>query len=165
MKAPQTPEQQAAERAFLERAMAMVRAQLYPGVSDSVFAREWQDLLMAVSEPAAFLHRDGLHGTAAMYLAILRTVLAAIVAEGKVGQSRYRPMYLRQCLQMHMRIKGEQYRDAAKALADRTAGKVAADLLNKLRVIPGDPAAERLTDALVVARGLLTPPRRTPPRK
>ena len=154
-----TAAQQAAELAFLEKALAMVRAQLYPGVTESVFARERRELIMAVSEPAAFLHQDGLTGTAAMYLEILAKVLREIAAQGRVSpRDRYRPMYLRQCLQRHMRIKGEQYRDAAKTLADRNAGKLAAALVKKLRVAAGDPAADRLTEALVAARALIHGP-------
>lgn len=157
---PRTPAQQAAELAFVEKALAMVRAQLYPKTTESVWARERRDLIMAVSEPAAFLHRDGLNGTAPLYLEILATVLREITSEGHLApRSRYRPMYLRTCLQRHMRIKGEQYRDAAKALADRTAGKVAAGLLKKLRMVPGDPAADRLTEALVTARALIDGPK------
>lgn len=160
-----TTAQNQAQRAFIERAMAMVQESIYPGVTDGVFAREWQDLVMAVSEPAAFLRERGLYGTAPMYLEIIRTVLDGIVEHGEVGQSRSRPMYLRRCLQTHLRINSERYLDAAKALQTTTAGDAAARILRRLQPVAGDPAADRLTEALVAARGLIQPPPRRPARK
>jgi len=149
-----------AERVFVEKAMRMVRVALYPGVSDSVFAREWPDLLLAISEPPAFLHERGLRLPGGRYLAILKLVVDGIVKEGSLGRSRSRPMYLRKCVQEHMRARQEAYLDAAKGMQARPAGAVAASLVRKLRIAAEDPEAARLTEALVLARGLIAASRR-----
>jgi len=144
-----------AERVFIERAMSLVRDRLYPGVTDSAFMREWGDLLLAVSEPAAYLHSRGAKLPGRRYLAILWGVIDGIVRDGTAATSRYRPMYLRACIQRHMQIQGERYLDEAKGLEARPAGAVAAAIVRKMRVAPSDPQAELLTAALVAARGLL----------
>jgi hypothetical protein len=88
-------------------------------------------------------------------LSILREVIAGIVSDGSLGKSRYRPMYLRKCLQEHMRFQGEKYLNEAKGLQSRPAGAVAANVIRRLRVTAADPEAARLTDALVAARDLI----------
>jgi hypothetical protein len=149
------PEERTAERVFVEKAMAMVRGALYPGVTDSVFAREWEDIVLAISEPPAYLHERGLRLPGGRYLAILKEVIDGIRKEGALGRSRSRPMYLRKCVQDHMRIRGERYIEEAKGLQSRAAGPIAEALIRKMRVTPGNPEAEKLTEALVAARGLI----------
>lgn len=162
MKRPVLPEviaaREQAQARFTQQAMDLVRAQLYAGVSESVLRREWPDLLMAISEPAAFLHRRGLAGTGAMYLGAIREVLAGIVKAGKVGQSRYRPMYLRKCLQDHMHHHQERYLDAAKALETKSAGSVAAAILKGLPAPAPAAGARYLTAVLMEARKLTALP-------
>ncbi len=136
--------------------MAMIRARLYEGLSDSVFARDCGDLLYAVSEPAAYLHARSLKLPGARYLEILGEVLERIVARGDFAASRNKPAYLRQCCQVHMRMFGERYLDEAKGIEARHAGRLVGPLLAKIRPVAGDPDADRLTDALVAARSLLT---------
>lgn len=153
-----TDEQAQAERAFVEKAMAMIRERLYPCVSDAAFAREWPDLLLAISEPAAYLHTRGRKLPGSRYLAILREVIAGIRGHGKPA-ARCLPIYLRKCLQDHMRMQGERYLEEAKDMEARPAGAVAARIASGLRAVAGDPEAARLTDALVAARSLLAPPK------
>lgn len=157
-----TPDEKSAEQVFLDRAMKIVRDALYPGVSDSVFAREWPDLLLAVSEPPAYLHERGLRLPGSRYLAILQLVIAGIVAEGNLGRSRSKPMYLRKCMQGHLRAKGEAYLNEAKGIQTRLAGSVAVALVRKMRVAAVDPEAEHMTQVLVAARNLIMAPRRKP---
>lgn len=160
MKGHRDDGQGAAERAFVEKAMTMIRQTLYPHISDAQFAREWRDLLLAVSEPAQYLHSRGLKLPGSRYMAILREVLQDILRGGK-PRSRSLPIYLRQCVQEHMRIKGERYLEEAKDLdAGRPAGAEATRILRGLKPVPGDPDADRLTAALVAARGLILPPSR-----
>jgi hypothetical protein len=152
--------EKSAERAFVERAMVLVKETIYPGVSESVLAREWQDLLIAISEPAAYLHSRGAKLPGSRYLAILRVVITGIVSDGSAQRSRYRPMYLRKCLQEHMRFQGEIYLSEAKGMESRPAGAVAANVIRKLRLTAVDPEAARLTDALVTARDLISAQRK-----
>lgn len=152
-------EEQTAEQAFVSKAMALVRRGLYPDVSDAVFAREWPDLIMGVSEPASFMHERGAKLPGSRYLAILKGVIDGIMLDGSAQRSRYRPMYFRRCVQQHMRFQGEKYLDEAKGLQSRQAGQVAAILVKKMRATVADPEAERLTAALVAARGLIAAPR------
>lgn len=150
--------QAAAERAFVEKAMTMIRTALYPQVSDSVFAREWRDLLLAVSEPANYLHARGLKLPGKRYLAILSEVIQGIRKHGARSIHNL-PIYLRKCVQDHMKMQGERYIEEAKDLELRPAGDVAAKITRGLKVVPGDPEAARLTDALVAARDLILAPR------
>src|SRR4051812_32331327 len=70
-----TPETANAQRVFVERAMATIRQRLYPHVSDSVFEREWRDLLFAISEPANYFKMRGWNGSGGLYLRILRKAI------------------------------------------------------------------------------------------
>jgi hypothetical protein len=137
----------------------MIRGTLYPRISDGAFAREWPDLVLAVSEPAAYLHARGLKLPGSRYLAILREVIRGIQAHGQPNP-RNLPIYLRKCLQDHMRMQGERYLEEAKDLEARPTGAIADRITRGLRVVTGDPEAERLTAALVAARTLITAPRK-----
>lgn len=157
MKAARAPQQVAAERAWLERAMARVREVLYPGASDSVFEREWPDLLRAVAEPARWMRARSRALPGARYSAILDEVLAGVKTHGDFARSRNRPRYLITCMQRHMEARGEEYLNEAKTAE---AGRVAKSILRGLRPVAADPDAERLTALLDEARKLAAPPAR-----
>jgi len=155
-----TPETASAERVFVERAMGLIRMKLYPGVSDAVFEREWRDLLMAISEPANYFKMRGLNGSGGLYLRILRKALDDLVGKGDPLRSRNRPQILRQWLQTHLRFKGDTYLDEVKEAEGKALASVAAMILKGVQPVANDHGAAAITETLVAARSLITPPPR-----
>lgn len=148
-----------AERAFVEKAMQLVRTKLYPQISDSAFRREWQDLLLAVSEPAAYMKERGLSGTAGLYLKILRRVLEDLLEKSeRVLHAHNRPQILRAWIQKELRFRGDTYLDETKAAASRATGAIAAQILKGVQPVAARDQSAALTDTLVAARGLIVPP-------
>ena len=155
-----TPETAGAERLFVEKAMATIRTRLYPGVSDAVFEREWRDLLLAISEPAAYFHIRGWNGSGGIYLKILRKALDDLTTRGDSLKSRNKPQILRAWLQTHLRFKGDTYLDEVKAADGKVVASAAASIMKGIQPVANDHGAQSLTETLIAARGLLTPPPR-----
>jgi len=152
-----TPETATAQRAFVDRAMALIRAKLYPGVRDSVFVREWRDLLLAVSEPANYFKMRGWNGSGGIYLRILRKAVDDLAAKGDPLKSRNKPQILRAWLQTHLRFKGDIYLEEVKSADSKVIGAATAAILKGLRPVSDDHGAQQLTETLIAARALLAP--------
>ncbi len=155
-----TPETAGAQRAFVDRAMVTIRARLYPGVTDAVFCREWSDLLLAVSEPAAYFHLRGWSGSGSLYLRIIRKALDDLTTRGDSVNSHNKPQILRAWLQTHLRFKGDTYLDELKAADGKVVASVTAAILKGLQPVANDHSAATLTETLIAARTLLAPPPR-----
>ncbi len=141
--------------------MAVIRARLYPKVTDAVFEREWRDLVMAISEPAAYFHLRGWNGSAGVYMTILGKALDALAQRGNVLSSRNRPTMLRAWLQTHLRNHGDTYLEEVKAADLKVVASVASAILRNLKPVAANHEARTLTETLVAARGLLAPPSRS----
>jgi hypothetical protein len=128
--------------------LAILRRKFYTG-DDKCF---WQDrrllLKWVVLYPAAWLNEKGvtIHGDA--YREIFSKVFlqAAAHMESKV---KFRPAYLRQVIQSHLRIHGEDYYEAAKSA--RTLADHALMVAGQMRQAAPDPVRD-----LANAREILT---------
>lgn len=156
-----TPESAGAERAFVDKAMALIRLKLYPSIKYTVFEREYRDLLLAVSEPAAYFKLRGWNGSAGLYLKILSAVLDALL-EKSVGilKSRNRATVLRHWLQKELKFRGDTYLEDVKAAETKATAAIASAVLKGLKVAAPDQEARVVTETLVAARNLLAPPPR-----
>lgn len=156
-----TPESARAEQIFVEKAMQLVMSKLYPGVSESVFRREWQDLLLAISEPADYVKMRGWDGSAGLYMKILRKACEDLASKGdSVIRSRNKPNMLRAWLQQHLKFQGDTYLEEIKSAAQKATTAHAQAILRGLKPIAKVDEAAAITDTLIAARDLIKAPKR-----
>ena len=130
----------------------LLRNKFYAGDEKSFFQDRRLLLKWVVLYPAAWLTGKGvtIHGDAYREIFVKVFIQAAAHVTSKV---KFRPAYLRQVIQSHFAIHGEDYYDAAKAVRNQV--ETAMMFVNQPRVAAPDPVAQ-----LAQARQLLAVPMR-----
>lgn len=128
--------------------LGLLRAKFYAG-DDKGFYQERNDLLRrVVLYPAAWLNERGvtIHGDD--YRQIIHKVFIQASAH-VTSKIKYRPAYLRQVIQSHMAIHGEDYYDAAKAT--RNTIEQTMQLIGQIRPFEADPV-RKLAEAAALLK-------------
>jgi hypothetical protein len=130
--------------------LQLLRSKFYTAAGDEKCFQQDRKRLLAwvVLWPATWLNSKGvtIHGDAYREIFVKVFLQAAAHVTSKV---KYRPAYLRQVLQSHFRIHGEDYYDQAKATRNVIEQTMVA--LGQARPAVADPVRE-----LAAARDILT---------
>jgi len=96
-----------------ERFLRSLKKQFYAN-AEKQFYQEQRLLMMAITEPARYLHQRGVGMPSARYKEILTTIIRTINAKGQLATINSPGRYLLTCVQTHMVHHGEEYYDAGK---------------------------------------------------
>ena len=142
-------------RELTDSCLLLLKSKFYTGPGDDkCFAQDRAKLLSwVVLWPASWLNGKGvtIHGDAYREIFVKVFIQAAAHVQSKV---KYRPAYLRQVIQSHFAIHGEDYYDAAKAVRNQV--DQAMMLAGQPRTAAPDPVRD-----LALARQLLAPKKKT----
>ncbi len=153
MKPKKQPQAQPLAAEILESCLGLIRTKFYQGDDKNFFQDRRLLLKWVVLWPASWLRGKGVTIHGSKYREIFARVMlqAAAHIESKV---RYRPAYLKQVIQSHFAILGDEYLDEAKSIRNQLEATML--LLGKIPQKTPDPVAE-----LATAAQLLTPRKRS----
>lgn len=128
--------------------LGLLRSKFYAG-DDKGFFQERRDLLReVVLYPAAWLDNRGITIHGDDYRRIFHEVFIQAAAH-VTSKIKYRPAYLRQVIQSHLRLHGEKYYDDAKAT--RNTVEHALNLLGQIKPVEADPVRQLSTARDILA--------------
>lgn len=145
------PKQQTSQE-LRDELLGFLQRKFYQG--DGVaFAKDRRRLLdWVVLWPACWLNERAVTVTADRYRSIFMAVLMEAVIHGS-EKVRYRPAWLRQVIQSHFAVHGDEYYEEAKSVRNLVENAVL--MAGRSVVAAPDPVRE-----LATAKALLTPPKR-----
>lgn len=161
------PRQQITSQELIDDLLAFIRTKFYPEHPVQFIKDRSRLLQWVVLYPAGWLNGRGVTLPPARYKAILVTVLMDALRFGQQTKMTYLPAYLRQVVQSHFRIRGEDYYDEAKSarnlaehiilVAGQARGTAAPDPIQELaaaarllkarkpaKLAPAKPASDQL---------------------
>jgi hypothetical protein len=148
MKRPKPILKQPMTKELKDSCLGILRSKFYAG-DDKCFFQDQRDLLRwVVLYMASWLYRKGvtIHGD--RYREIFSKVFLQAAAHVRT-KIKYRPVYLRQVIEDHLKHHGEKYYEEAKATRNLVDQQL--EVLGKMRINQPDPVRELAEAAKILA--------------